>query len=493
MDSGKRSPGPPKHPEFTPPGQLPGLEPDDGNGLRWTMLLLGAGLVLGLLVVFVLPGLVDRQAAVPMSSTPTVPEFAPAPAPADESADARAGAEQSLQAYLELRARLELDNVSAWGEPEWGRSAALADDGDRQFAQRRFRPAANAYGGALALLQELANGMAQRFETAMAEGTQALDADDSDTAIARFELALAIRNEDAAALQGLERARRRPDVLDFMRLGGQAEGNGDLAAARAAFTQAVELDSEYRPAVTALERVNTRLADLGYRDAMTRALAALDNGRLSEAGRALQEAGGYRPDDIAVRDARRRLAVARQQSRLAGLRRQADARVHAEDWPAAVSIYRQALRVDPDAGFATDGLALAQARARLHEQIDHYLDKPSRLYSDEPLANAGQLLEAAATAPQDEPVLADKIARLRRLVTEAGTPLPVRLRSDGKTEVVIYHVGRLGQFDSHSMQLRPGDYTVVGTRRGYRDVRKTLSVRPGKPGTALVIRCEEPV
>jgi tetratricopeptide (TPR) repeat protein len=492
MDSGKRPAAPAQHPEFTPPGQLPGQDPGDGNGLRWTVLLLGVVLLLGLLVVFVLPGLVDRQAAGPLPSAPAGAVQGHVSAPVDASDDARAVAEQSLQAYLELRARLELDNVSAWGEPEWGRSAALADDGDRQFSQRRFRPAADAYGEALGLLQALASGMEQRFETAMAEGVRALDADDSDTAIDRFELALAIR-EDAAALQGLERARRRPDVLGFMRLGEQAEGSGDLAAARTAFTQAVELDSEYPPAAAALQRVSTRLADIGYRDAMTRALAALDSGRLTEAGRALQEASGYKPDDVAVGDAQRRLAAARQQSRLAGLRRQADERVHAEDWQGAVSVYRQALKVDPNAGFATDGLALAQSRARLHEQIDHYLGKPSRLYSDEPLANAGQLLEAAAGAPGDEPVLAGKIARLRRLVTEAATPLPVSLRSDGETEVVIYHVGRLGQFDSHSMQLRPGDYTVVGSRRGYRDVRKTLSVRPGKPGPVLVIRCEEPV
>lgn len=492
MDSGKRPAAPAQHPEFTPPGQLPGQDPGDGNGLRWTVLLLGVVLLLGLLVVFVLPGLVDRQAAGPLPSAPAGAVQGHVSAPVDASDDARAVAEQSLQAYLELRARLELDNVSAWGEPEWGRSAALADDGDRQFSQRRFRPAADAYGEALGLLQALAGGMEQRFETAMAEGVRALDADDSDTAIDRFELALAIR-EDAAALQGLERARRRPDVLGFMRLGEQAEGSGDLAAARTAFTQAVELDSEYPPAAAALQRVSTRLADIGYRDAMTRALAALDSGRLSEAGRALQEASGYKPDDVAVGDAQRRLAAARQQSRLAGLRRHADERVHAEDWQGAVSVYRQALKVDPNAGFATDGLALAQSRARLHEQIDHYLGKPSRLYSDEPLANAGQLLEAAAGAPGDEPVLAGKIARLRRLVTEAATPLPVSLRSDGETEVVIYHVGRLGQFDSHSMQLRPGDYTVVGSRRGYRDVRKTLSVRPGKPGPVLVIRCEEPV
>jgi tetratricopeptide (TPR) repeat protein len=491
MNSGKRPAAPPEHPQFTPPGQLPGKEPGGRNGLRLTVLLLGMVVVLGLLVVFVLPGLVDRQVSRPDPPTPR--ETVPQSVPADESADARAEAEQSLQDYLELRARLELDNVSAWGEPEWGRSTALADDGDRHFSQRRFRPAADAYSGALALLQELANGMAQRYETAMTEGGQALAGNDSDTAIARYELALAIRAGDAAAIHGLERARRRTDVLGFMQRGEQAEGGGDLAAARAAFAQAIELDGEYLPAVAARERVTTQLADLGYRDAMTRALAALDSGRLNEAGRALQEAAGFRPDDVAVRDAGRRLAAARQQSRLSGLRRQADARVHAEDWQGAVTIYRQALRVDANAGFASEGLALAQARARLHEQIDRYLDKPSRLYSDEPLANAGQLLEAAATAPQDEPVLAGKIARLRRLVTEAGTPLPVSLLSDGKTEVVIYHVGRLGRFDSHSMQLRPGDYTVVGSRRGYRDVRKTLSVRPGKPGVMLVIRCEEPV
>jgi hypothetical protein len=32
---------------------------------------------------------------------------------------------------------------------------------------------------------------------------------------------------------------------------------------------------------------------------------------------------------------------------------------------------------------------------------------------------------------------------------------------------------------------------VVGSRSGYRDVRKQLSVSPGKQGTSLTIRCEE--
>jgi hypothetical protein len=449
-------------------------------------------LLLGLLVVFVLPDLVQRRAASPENPPAAVNAPTPAIAPVVDAA-ARGEAEQALRDYLELRARLELENVGAWGEPEWGRNAALANDGDRHFARQRFRPAADAYTAAKLGLQALAEGKPQRYEAAIDAGTRALAESDSETAIARFKLALAIRPEDPAALAGLQRARQRPGVLAHMQQGEAAEGRGDLAAARDAFARAAAGDGDYEPAATALQRVSGQLVALGYQDAMTRALAALDSGRLAEAGRALQEAAALRPDDAALRDASRRLAALRQQSRLEGLRRKAQAREQAEDWQGAAGHYREALKVDSKAAFATDGLAHATQRARLHEQIDHYLDEPARLYSREPLANAGQLLEAAASAPGSEPQLAGKLERLQRLVTEARTPVPVSLRSDGKTDVVIYHVGRLGRFESHAIELRPGDYTLVGSRTGYRDVRRTLSVRPGRPGMQLVIRCEEPV
>jgi hypothetical protein len=485
-------PKPPESPRFTPPGQLPGREAPGGNGKRWTGILLLAMLLLGLLVVFVLPDLVQRRAASPENPPAVVNPPTPAIAPAMDTA-ARGEAEQALRDYLELRARLELENVSAWGDPEWGSSASLADDGDRHFARQRFRPAADAYTAAMQGLQTLAEGKPQRYEAAIDAGTRALADNDSEAAADRYEQALAIRPEDPAALLGLQRARQRPGVLAHMQQGEAAEGRGDLAAARDAFAQAAAGDGDYEPAATALQRVSEQLAALGYQDAMTRALAALDSGRLGEAGRALQEAAAFRSDDAALRDARRRLAALRHQSRLEELRRKARAREQAEDWEGAAGHYREALKVDSRVAFASDGLAHATQRARLHEQIDHYLDQPARLYSREPLANAGQLLEAAASVPGSEPLLAGKLEQLQRLVTEARTPVPVSLHSDGKTDVVIYHVGRLGRFENHAMQLRPGDYTVVGSRAGYRDVRRTLSVRPGRPVMQLVIRCEEPV
>jgi hypothetical protein len=124
---------------------------------------------------------------------------------------------------------------------------------------------------------------------------------------------------------------------------------------------------------------------------------------------------------------------------------------------------------------------------------DHYLNDPGRLYSPEPLANAERLLEQVKQVPADEPRLADKLKRLTALILEARRPIQVRMRSDGETEVVIYHVGRLGRFIDQQLELRPGTYTAVGSRPGYRDVRREFRVQPGHPAAIVDIRCEEPV
>jgi hypothetical protein len=226
---------------------------------------------------------------------------------------------------------------------------------------------------------------------------------------------------------------------------------------------------------------------------MSRALGALDAGQLQSAGTALQEAAALKPADPAVRDAQRQLAQASRQARLASLRRQATAKTRNEDWAAATALYRKALDIDAHAGFAHDGLGHAEDRLRLHQQLDHYLADPDRVYSEKPLANAEQLLDSAGSAPATEPKLAGKIDRLQQLVSAARTPVPVTLSSDGLTSVVIYHVGRLGQFTRQQLELRPGTYTVVGSRVGYRDVRRTITVVPGRNLPAVDIRCEEPV
>jgi hypothetical protein len=73
----------------------------------------------------------------------------------------------------------------------------------------------------------------------------------------------------------------------------------------------------------------------------------------------------------------------------------------------------------------------------------------------------------------------------------ASKPVAVVFESDNQTEVVVYKVGRLGTFERRELSLRPGTYTVVGSRDGYRDVRLRVRVAHRNPPQSVVVRCEE--
>jgi len=482
MDA-RQQPGVTNTTALQPPGQPLDAAAGAPENHRWLWIALTALLLLGLAVIFALPKLVGpaHETAVPAEPLP----------PAVDTVAQRDSAQQTLQTYLQLRARLELDNAGVWGEPDWSEAATRVSAGDRYFAQRQFAAAARDYQAALNRLQQLEDNRAVMLATALEEGARALAENDVATASARFNVVLAIEPEHPAATRGLAQANNRNTVIEQMNRGRAAATNSDLEAAQAAYRQALLLDADYEPAQAALQVVTGQIHARDFNAAMTRALAALDAGQTGAAGKALAEAERLQPGDSAVRDARRRLQGMRTQAGLNSLRRKAADKVSGEDWQAAVELYRKALAIDPAAGFARTGLSRAEGRVRLHAQFDHYLDTPARVYSAAPLANAEQLLAAASEAPPDEPRLAKKITVLRELVARAGTPMTVTLNSDGATSVVVYRVGRLGQFDTHQLELLPGDYTVVGSRPGYRDVRKVIAVRPGVPLPPLVVRCEE--
>ncbi len=486
-------PGTHPQPGLQPPGthQQPTGTTAGHHGLIWLALVLV--IVLGLGVLLVLPKLVSGTADPETDTTAQRMTVDSSKSPVQDSASSRSDAEQALQDFLHTRARLELANVAVWGEPEWGQAIEGADRGNHHFSQRQFSMAAEAFTAASELLLSLESESGQRLADALDSGWQALQDDDSTSALEFFEIAKAIDGGSLDALDGLERARVRPDLLHLMTAGDIARTNNDLGQAQAAYLEAVALDGAYEPAEAALREVVEEIEAIAFRDAMSRALGALEAEQVETAEVALRQAAGLRPDAEVVRNTQQQLAQTKQRLWLQGQRQAAAKAESREDWSGAVAIYRKVLTRVPQAAFARQGVTFAGDRERLHQQLDHYLQDPTRVYSDQPRANAEKLLASAANPPAGEVGLVEKVRRLQAMIIEATTPRTVTLKSDGLTTVQIYHVRRLGQFISQQLELRPGTYTVVGSRPGYRDVRQTLTVKPGPEQQVLDIRCEETV
>ncbi len=226
--------------------------------------------------------------------------------------------------------------------------------------------------------------------------------------------------------------------------------------------------------------------------AMSRALGALESGDLRRAGGALSEAETLIPGTSAVKEGRRQVAAISKSRRLKHLAASATRSEAQEAWEEAVRYYDQILELAPSSTIARVGRKRASDRLAMEQAADHYLQQPQRLQSAVPLANAKQLLQRFEAYAVSSPGLRAKGQRLKQLIIEAETPYAVTIRSDGATEVMIYPVGRLGRFNLREVSLTPGTYTAVGTREGFRDVRKVFVLRPGQQ-LEIIVRCEEAI
>ena len=129
----------------------------------------------------------------------------------------------------------------------------------------------------------------------------------------------------------------------------------------------------------------------------------------------------------------------------------------------------------------------------LHEMLDRFIAEPDSLSRQSNMQSATKLLLDITRMDNIGPHLADRRDELSRLLKRAATPLTVTFVSDNQTDVSIYKVGKLGSFDEHQLQLRPGTYVAVGVRPGYRDVRLEFRVAPELDMQPVVVRCEEPI
>jgi serine/threonine protein kinase len=253
--------------------------------------------------------------------------------------------------------------------------------------------------------------------------------------------------------------------------------------------------SEPPPSIVQSERNEppVKRIDPAFADAMSEALEALERGDWPAAREALHRAGAIRPGAPAVADGLARVDQAEKLAAIAAHRAAASLSESEERWADAAREYTAVLALDPTIRFAQNGKERCVLRADLDRRLDYHLSHPERLSSDEVLEEAKLLVDRAAAVEPEGARLQDQVARLTALIERVAIPVRVVIQSDDLTEVMVYKVGRLGAFLTHELELRPGSYTVVGSRQGYRDVRRELVVVAGENPEPLVVRCEEKI
>ena len=474
-------------------------------------LLIGAAfavLVVAAAIVFVaLPRWVaePEPATRAAASTSTVEPAEPAePALSEEEIAALTDrADQLLAQLLTQQQSLEALSASSWGGVDWQRYEDLGRAGDDAYLAEAFQDAVDSYSEAVSVGESLLARSDEITARALDAGQRALEAGNARLAVEQFDLVLAIEEGHEEATAGRARAERLPEVLALVQKAESSRQQGRMEEAADSYRAALEIDSAWNAARRGLEDVERRIAAAEYDALMSAGMQALAEQRYSDAEREFQAALAMRPDSTEARDGIMQADHGMELDQIALAEARALAFERRELWQQAIQQYEEALAADDMLAFAKSGLERARARADLDVKLSNLIDNPNLLFRDDVLASARQLVDEAAAVASGEaegsaaggenPRLREQIARLNELIALASTPVRVELRSDELTEVTVYRVGPLGSFASRELELRPGNYTAVGSRDGFRDVRHTFTVLPGRELEPISVVCVEPI
>lgn len=431
-------------------------------------------------------------AAPPPAAAPVDRDSAPEPATASASADLMA-AEEQLAQWLHLHDQLKSAQASAWAPEKLTSIEAVAQEADTAMTQRAYPQAMAGYAAAITEGKTLLAGRDDLFASRMAQGQEALAADQPAEAQAHFEMALKIKPDDAAARQAMANAELRGQILPLMAAaqGHEREGRYDLALAD--YESALKRDPAYAPARRAVDRLREQFAEEQYNRLVAEGLNALYQQRLSEARVHIQTALQYRPGGHEAREALHQIDTAAREQQIGRLQRRGRAAENQEAWNRALKAYEAVLAIDPALQFAREGAARSRERIRLDKRLRFYLDHPDRLASERYLEEARLLLAAVQALEPRGPRLTQEIHALQTAIQTAQVRIPVTLVSDGQTEVAVLRVARLGRITRETLELRPGTYTIVGARNGYKDVRQTIRIQADQTALQVAIACKEKI
>ena len=381
---------------------------------------------------------------------------------------------------------LEARGALIWGGPDFAAAKARSAEPPRGADAAAVSAADERLAEAGRLLDNVEQAAPAALASELSAGERALADGQKTLALQAYDLAVRIAPDDPRAREGQLRARELSSPQTAATAAAAAASTPAATPAAAAAPQAPP------PAAPPAAPADSRFSQDAYARAAAEGFAALGAGKLDQARAAFERARTLKPDGPEAQDGLKRVNAAVRARGFGALRTRAEDAEADERWDEALAAYNSILKSDPSQQFAQDGRDRAAARLQLHDSLQAIIDRPDRLADEQARADAAALLQEAQKVDSPGPVLRLQMARVAALLPEFTRTVRISLVSDGLTEVSISGVGNFGGFTRREVELKPGHYTLVGSREGYREVRRDINVSPGQTQTVSV-SCYEPI
>lgn len=397
-----------------------------------------------------------------------------------------------LQSSIEkLDARLQTQAASFTESEAYHTVQSSLPETDIHLKNGEIQIALRQLGEIEANLQAMIEQGEKQFQVSLRAGLDALNAGDGDRAKESLNTALALRPDDPFVAQQLKRAETIDQVYAHFRAGRKFEDQGLYSMARVEYEKALELDPDSVNINSRLQAINQELNREIFETAARDGITALATGNGNLAVELLEQAIALMPGDIQARNALRDARELQRRQRVDRLIAAGERELKNQAWPAARDAFDKALDYDPASQVAQDGLLHAQARIEREDQLKRILLEAESYERNGEFEKALIVLREGRQMADPLGAITEKIEFLEEILAEQAKPQTVKIISDNLTNIQIYRVGNFEPSLELNIELRPGEYTVVGSRLMYRDVRHTLRIEVGENPEPIEVICKE--
>lgn len=340
-------------------------------------------------------------------------------------------------------------------------------------------------------LKDLIETGEQQFQLALREGLKALNSGDGKTAAKHLAKAQDLRPGDSFVAKQLERAAVIDRVFGYFNQGLAFEQQGLLASARVEYQKALDLDPDSVNIATRLQDINQTLNNELFEEALAAGLLALTNGNGEAAVEQLEKATAFLPADTRARNALKDARELQRRQQIDRLLARGGNALVGKDWKNAQIAFQEVLDYEPASREAQRGLAEAEEQIVREKQLTQLVLEAESFEKGGEFEKALIVLREGRQLADPSGAVTEKINHLEGILEEQSQPQSVTIVSDNKTNIQIYKVGEFEPTPEINLELRPGEYTIVGSRLLYRDVRYTLKVEVGQSPEPLTVVCTE--
>jgi tetratricopeptide (TPR) repeat protein len=404
-----------------------------------------------------------------------------------EGVKIKAEARQSYDKILLRITDLDLARSLAPGSLEAAYEAAGA--GRQLLNNGDFLSAKTIFDRGFAELKKAEEALAEYVKDNLLKGQKALAVGEKEQARQAFQAALEKSPGSEVASQGLKRAENIDRVYALLQQGAALEKEGQFAQAAESYQKAFALDGFS----AAAQEGQSRAARLEKETKFNAAKAAADVAtKAKDWKKAIAELENALKVYPKKTDVQALLKSAKESAHKESVQRALARALDFEknyQWREARDAYNETLQLESEQVEAKDGYLRTGTIIRALLQYEKYVEAAEQLANKADFQGAIRRFNEAMAVKPSYLVNSDRVQQLHNLLMAQNRPVDVTFKSDGNTWVSITNFRQPGKMDTEVIKILPGDYEVIGRRRGYRDVQMLLQVRAGTPPPVVTVTC----